>query len=355
MSQSVSEKPFVMVKLGTLPQINSSPDGAGRDTTALARGCAPLDVDALQRHLQQLAPADSLSPQQLQAYRQFYGFDVLLDAVEHQVFWHATQGEQIAIHVLQPTKQQIQGYALVCHGYYDHVGLYGHLISYLVGRGWAVVSFDQVGHGLSTGARATISNFDIYVAVTYAVYQRAQQLLPGSAGQEWYWLGQSMGGAIVLETLHQQPAIAPRDVVLFAPLVRPYAWWFARWVYALAKHTVESRPRRITTNASNVEFITLQHADPLQADILPVQWVSAMVDWFERFERYPVAELAPLIIQGEQDKTVDWKYGTRLLKKRYPASRWLNLTSASHHLVNESDTLRAQMWSWLDQQLADGI
>ena len=73
--------------------------------------------------------------------------------------------------------------------------------------------------------------------------------------------------------------------------------------------------------------------------------------WFRRFECYGVSELAPLIIQGEDDGTVDWRHGRKVYNKRYPNGRWLMLPEGRHHLVNEADWLRNQMWSWLSAEL----
>ena len=314
----------------------------------LFRGQVPFDSDTLRQAVNRLDHLAPLDDTLLAQYQQFYGFDVLLQDVRHKVSLLETNGHRIVVHGFTP--ELCRGYVLLCHGYYDHIGLYGHVIRYLTSRGLSVITFDQIGHGLSSGAPATIDSFDQYVAVTSEVYQQARDALAVPEDTAFHWVGQSMGGAIVMELLHRYPQIKPAQVILFAPLVRPYAWWFAQWVYAVAKRTVESRPRRITTNASNVEFIRLQHADPLQADILPVQWVSAMVHWYHQFEGYEPSQLSPLIIQGERDKTIDWQFGRKLLRKRFSQSRWLMLPEASHHLVNESDALRSKIWHWLDEQ-----
>ena len=47
------------------------------------------------------------------------------------------------------TPEEKENVFLISHGYYDHAGLYGHLIEHLLSRGWNVAIFDQIGHGLS--------------------------------------------------------------------------------------------------------------------------------------------------------------------------------------------------------------
>ena len=138
--------------------------------------------------------------------------------------------------------------------------------------------------------------------------------------------------------------------MLLAPLVRPYAWGVNRFVYGIAKLLIDSRKRTITNNADNPSFIEFQKKDPLQAHVLPVEWVSAMVAWKNRFVAYPERKsFAPKVVQGFADRTVDFKYGMKVLRDRY-APEFLEIPEARHHLVNESEAIRAQMWAWMDEQ-----
>ena len=51
---------------------------------------------------------------------------------------------------------------VIVHGYYDHVGLYRHLIEHYLTIGYSVLTFDLPGHGLSSGVAASIGSFDQY-------------------------------------------------------------------------------------------------------------------------------------------------------------------------------------------------
>jgi alpha-beta hydrolase superfamily lysophospholipase len=86
---------------------------------------------------------------------------------------------------------------VVIHGYYDHAGLYRHLIRHLIDRGLAVLAFDLPGHGLSSGAPATIESFDEYVDAFDACLLALEDHMP----PPWLLLGQSTGGAIAMEWL----------------------------------------------------------------------------------------------------------------------------------------------------------
>jgi len=312
------------------------------------RGSQAFDAAALRGLLVDLPNGQQLSPAHVSQYRQFYGLDYKALPHQHRLFCLSSGQYRLAVQYFLP--DQVDGYVMLCHGYYDHVGLYGHVIQYFLERGIAVVAYDQIGHGLSGGRPVTIDNFDRYVEATRVVYEFARLDLQDD--KPWHWFGQSMGGAVVMEYHQQYPSQpgATGEVILFAPLIRPYAWGVNRWVFALAKRLITERARTLTDNAENPEFHALQKKDPLQAHVLPVAWVQAMVNWQTRFVRYPISQQTPLLVQGNADRTVDWKYGLQTYARRYPGTRQLILDGGRHHLANESSSKRAQIWAFLDQQ-----
>ena len=307
----------------------------------VARGRCPFDSTCLKSGLS--TNADALD---FREYLAFYGLDNLMHLESHEVQVLNVPidgGQNIVVQTFKPA--QPRGWALFHHGYYDHAGLFAYIYAYLLERHVAVIAFDQIGHGLSTGQAATIPTFDHYVKVIEAVIDG----VCATVNPPLHLVGQSMGGALLLEYLHRHPEREVGETVLLAPLVRPYAWWINRIYFYFAKRFMTERPRRITSNASNAEFLYLQHHDPLQARVLPVEWVEAMVEWFTRFERYPVSSRAPKIVQGHQDRTISWRHSIDVLGSQYPEASWCHIDAASHHLANESDAIRSQMFTWLDE------
>ena len=314
------------------------------------RGTGSFDPEALTRILTPLPQATEAAPggEPLDDYYGFYNLDFTesVPGLIHTVGWLGSGEHRVVaqrFHHPDPV-----GTAVVCHGYYDHVGLYGYLIEFLLERRLTVVTFDQPGHGLSSGERATIGSFDEYVQALADVLTHSEPLLP----RPWYIIGQSMGGAIAMEYLAQQPDHGFKEVVLLAPLIRPANWQLAKFVYLLAKYTIKERPRTITDNAENAEFLELMRRDPLAPMTLPVQWVTAMVNWMERFEAHPELPFEPLIVQGHADETVDWRYNMDVLRQKTRA-RVLEIPGARHHLVNESDLIRQQIFDWLSPRLGE--
>ena len=281
-------------------------------------------------------PSDGFGP----SYRGFFDLDL-----GQSFHWFEHDGQRLAVQRFEPTGT-VEGSAVVVHGYYDHVGLYGHLIRYLLGRGFRVLAYDQQGHGLSTGRRATIDSFDRYADDLGAFVDAHADAL---ATPRWL-VGQSMGASVILELLDTREAgraAAFDRVVLFAPLVRPASWPASRIAYAVGRHVVDEVKRKFAANTENPEFSALVRSDPLQARTLPVEWVTAMIDWKNRFERRQPSRRRVFVLQGGRDGTVDARYNVSVLKRRYDVCL-LTMPEARHHLVNEAAGIRGRMWRFLD-------
>jgi len=311
------------------------------------RGAGTFEPERLTAELE---PFD-LTPKPASAaktgYLKFYHLDFAAEfpGLTHHMGWVDSGEFRIATQLY--ALPDARGSAIVVHGYYDHVGLFGHLLRFLLEHGLSVLTFDFPGHGLSTGARATIESFDDYVATLVDVRAHLQRLtMQDPVVGPRYLFGQSMGGAVSMEYLCQQGHDDFAEIVLFAPLIRPYAWRINRWVYEIARRTITERKRVITENAENEEFMALMRIDPLAPQVLPVQWVTALVEWMRRFERRERLPFPLRIVQGDADKTVDWRYNLKFLEEHADADI-LHIGGARHHLVNESEAIRAQMFSWI--------
>jgi len=308
---------------------------------------APFQPESLIASLRPLAAAVALSPAE-QAYRQFYGFSDAW-AAHSRMGTIQTAGYQVAVQAWWPA--QPRATLVLLHGYYDHVGLYRHVIEWALGMGFAVLSFDLPGHGLSSGARASIGDFAEYQTVLQAVLAEAAVLeLP----QPWHLCGQSTGGAILIDhLLTGAPGAQIGETILLAPLVRPRAWGWSQFSYRIMKRFVSEIPRRFSVNSSDAAFIDfVHHQDPLQPRNLPTAWVGALSRWVPRIEAAPRSTRRPLIIQGEADLTVAWRHNLKVLQDKFAAPQILRLAEARHHLANESVELRQRYFEFLSQRLS---
>jgi alpha-beta hydrolase superfamily lysophospholipase len=306
----------------------------------------PFQSKNLMANLRPLAAGEPLSTQ-AQAYRRFYGFTDVLAA--HSCLGSlAAGGYQIAVQAWWP--QTPRATLVLLHGYYDHAGLYRHVIEWALGMGFAVLAFDLPGHGLSSGARANIADFAEYQTVLKAVLAEAAVLqLP----QPWHLCGQSTGGAIIVDyLLTGEPVAQIGETILLAPLVRPRAWGWSRLSYRVMKRFVREVPRRFSVNSSDAAFIDfVHHHDPLQPRNLPTAWVGALSRWVPHIEAAPRSTRCPLIIQGGADMTVAWRHNLKVLQAKFAAPQVLMLETAGHHLANEAPALRQRYFTFLAEHL----
>lgn len=300
--------------------------------------------EQLRESLRPLAAGSALTPEQ-QAYQAFYGID--MPGVQTRLGCFQIVGYQVAVQVWWP--EQPRATLIFQHGYYDHMGLYRHIIQWALSMGFAVLACDLPGHGLSSGARAAIGEFSDYQRVLQGLFAQAEQLnLP----QPWHLCGQSAGGAVMLDhLLLGEVSSKVGETILLAPLVRPRAWGWSKLSYQMLKPFVSSIPRRFNANSNDPDFLDFIQRDPLQPLSLPTAWVGALSRWVPKIEAAPRSSRSPLIIQGDDDMTVDWRHNMQVLNDKFTAPQLLMLPQARHHLVNETPEFRSCYFDFLRERL----
>ena len=85
----------------------------------------------------------------------------------------------------------------------------------------------------------------------------------------------------------------------------------------------------------------------MQPRRVPTDWVGAMDEWIKEFKQLPISQFPLHIIQGNNDKTLDWVYNLERFKHKFPSSSLSVIDTANHHLVNESEALRKEIFAAL--------
>jgi alpha-beta hydrolase superfamily lysophospholipase len=260
----------------------------------------------------------------------------------------AVDGYEVVSQVWWP--ERAKATLFLFHGFYDHTGLYRHVIEWALDQNFAVIACDLPGHGLSSGERASIKDFAEYQDTLQKLFAEAQSLdLP----QPWHLCGQSTGGAIVIDHVLNQGASSPAQgqVILLSPLVRPRAWGWSKLSYYLLKPFVKAIARRFSENSNDPDFLPFLQADPLQPLRLPTAWVGALARWIKRIEAAPYSMRRPLIVQGQADMTVDWEHNLEVLRSKFDRPQVLMLPEARHHLANETLALRREYFGFLTKRI----
>jgi len=302
--------------------------------------------------LRPLLPPLALSGDELpsaQAYRRYYGLDLGAQrpGVQGRLGCFGVGPYRIVAQVWWPERPRAT--LLLLHGYYDHMGLYRHVLDWALEMGFAVLSCDLPGHGLSSGTPASIDDFAEYQAVFRGLLAEAAVLdLP----KPWHLFGQSTGGAILLDyLLSDGPRPELGETILFAPLVRPRSWTLSMLSYRLLSPFVNAIPRRFNDNSGDPAFLEFIQRDPLQARTLPTAWVGALARWIPRIEAASPSGQSPLIVQGDADLTVDWRHNLGILQDKFRDPQLLMLKGARHHLANEREAVRQRYFDFLRERL----
>lgn len=309
---------------------------------------APFPPDSLRASLQPLAAGQPLSSEGL-AYQHFYGLDFPNRPApfRRQLGRFSAGGYELVSQVWWPQASPVAT-LFVIHGFYDHMGLYRHIIEWGLNHGFVVIACDLPGHGLSSGERASIDDFAQYQEALQGLFIEAQSLqLP----HPWHLCGQSTGGAVVIDHLLRQGDQSPAQgqVILMAPLVRPKDWHWSKFSYYLLRPFVKGIERRFSENSTDPDFLPFLQADPLQPRRLPTAWVGALARWIPRIEAASPSTRCPLVIQGQADKTVDWKHNLEVVKAKFNQPKMLLMPEARHHLANESAQIRDHYFAFLDE------
>ncbi len=277
----------------------------------------------------------------LQAYHRHYGLDAMVEQCDYRIGLVNMPDFRFCMQRFRP--EQPRGLAVVCHGYMDHMGLYGHLIQHLLAEKLEVFIYDLAGHGLSGGDPLAVDNFDEYAHQL----QKVLQMVESPDELPLILVGQSTGAAVISaqQWLCPQPSLAIAHRILLAPLVRPALWRAIRRKFHMLKHFLQQVPRRYSANSHDAGFLRfLQQNDPMQHGDIPLSWISAMQAWADYIETAEAKRCAVTCVQGIADGTVDWHHNLRVLSRVYPEMRVELVEGARHHLVNESPEYRDQVF-----------
>ena len=291
----------------------------------------PFPLSVFSTEPQSFTPAES-------AYFDFYNIHFTKAAgqpLQHNFGYLILSSFSIATHLY--TSKAFTKTAVINHGYMDHSGLYNHLIKALLEAEYNVLVYDHPGHGLSSGEQAGIQSYQDFQQVLSELLDKLENKLP----KPWSVIGQSMGGAISADFVLHNTQHQFNKCVLLAPLVTPKHWSTIKVQYQGLKHLVNGVPRKFRDSSLDKDFLQfLAHNDPLQTKQIRTSWVKSLIEWQDHILASYPSKMPTLLIQGDNDNTIDWRYGLEVYKEKFTQLEIVILASANHHLVCETPILR---------------
>lgn len=134
--------------------------------------------------------------------------------MNHFEFSWQQEGETIFAQGWEPA--QVKGVVCIVHGFNEHSTRYARAAAYLNNAGYAVLTYDEFGHGKTTGKRGHAPSYEAFLDSVKTILDEAEKRYPTI--KKFLW-GHSMGGGIVLNyLLKRKPNIA--GAIATGPLLK---------------------------------------------------------------------------------------------------------------------------------------
>ncbi|NIA24208.1 MAG: alpha/beta fold hydrolase [Gammaproteobacteria bacterium] len=221
---------------------------------------------------------------------------------------------------------------LIVHGYAEHGGRYEHVADALVGEGAAVYAPDHIGHGLSGGERALISDFEHVVDDLHHVAAMARSEHPGVP---LIVVGHSMGGLIGARLAERYPDEVA-GVVFMGAVIGDWDW--AR--QALEDPSMMATPSDVAGMSGDPAAQRSYAADPLvYHGLYKRPLLVAEVQALDRFNAELDRLTMPILfMHGTDDPFVPYQTSLDAVLRMPSTDVTIRLFKGDRHeLVNERD------------------
>ncbi len=266
--------------------------------------------------------------------------------LKHSFGWFNSGNYKIASHVFLPKNPK--GTIIILHGYFDHTGEIKTLIDLSLKLNYGVVTIDLPGHGLSGGERGAIDNFVEYSSTLENFINQYKSSMP----KPFHIIGHSTGCAAVYEYLNNTKESSIDKIILLAPLVRSNYWLPSKFAFFILKPFVKKIPRKFTKNSGNKDYLKFVKNDPLEVRYISTRWFKALYNWNKKVDGYSPISNPVLIIQGDSDNTVAWKYNIKFLTKKLNRVNVKIIPNGRHQLPNESQEITEKVFKYIEDFLS---
>jgi lysophospholipase len=269
-----------------------------------------------------------------------------------------------------------RGSVILCNGRTEFIEKYFEVIRELQARGFAVLTMDWRGQGLSARAQrnAMKGHFDTFDDPVTDLSDAVKEL-GGRLPRPHIVLAHSMGGAIALRAL-QTRRIEAEAAAFCAPMwgianLREVAVRVARFMSSagaggMFAFGVDTRWKRERLGRSTVTSDRERHArgqalalaeTKLQLAGVTWGWIAAAAATIEGFRR-PAAlahlRMPVLVVSASKESLVD-NASHEEIARILPNARHITIDGAKHEILMEKDAFRNQFWAAFDRLMEEAI
>ncbi len=290
-------------------------------------------------------------------------------------FWLEGRGGVRLRGFFAPALGRARGSVMLCNGRTEFLEKYFETARELQARGFAIVSLDWRGQGLSdrlstNPLKGHLENLDDPVQDLADAIARLGARLP----RPHLVLAHSMGGGIALRGLQTRRIVA--DAALFcAPMwgiagMTDFSRKFARLMTSIGSGGLFAPgvPRRWKKENFKKNSVTHDKERFARAQALILSeprlalagvtlgWVTAALDAIDGFQRpSALAHLKiPIVVLSAGEEEIVDNDSHQAVSRLLPNARAVMIEGAKHEILMETDDLRARFWAEFDQ-LADAV
>lgn len=239
--------------------------------------------------------------------------------------------------------------AFLFHGLFDHGAYFASLIPSLIKLKYRVVLFDQMGFGFSSGDRGYCDSFDQYSEIAARLIEKYHS----DPNEPCLYIGHSAGCSSILNLIRNQKVSQNDKVIFLGPLVRCAKWGLVKFSYKIFNKFRDKVPRKYTRMSEDTLFVDKLKGDPLEGKYVDVRWVGALINWESTLSKFPTPILPVLVIQGDQDETVDWQYNLNWLSSKFSNLEKLIIEGGRHHIHNDGPKYKSICLQKIEKYLSN--
>lgn len=253
-------------------------------------------------------------------------------------------------------RSSVKGVIGIVHGMGEHTDLYLHVAEMFNAHGYAVLMFDQRGHGRTRGQRGHTPSYEHLLEGIDHLLHEAELRYPG-APQFLY--GHSMGGNLTLNyLLRRKPALqgaivsGPWLKLAFEPPTAMLA--VARVLESIYPRFSNHRPMKPHNLTSDPEMLRRIQEDTERHGYITAKYFFGVVragNW--ALQHASELSVPLLLMHGGDDKVTSIKASKQFAEQADKQCEFREWPQFKHELHNEQNRTNvfAAMVEWLDQHL----
>ena len=254
--------------------------------------------------------------------------------------WTTTDGLELFAKSWQSDNQAPKAVITLVHGLGEHIERYEHVAQVLTDVGYAIVGYDQRGHGKSQGNRGHIPDYDQLLDDVTLALNKTKELFPNLP---LFIYGHSMGGGLVANYLiRRQPKL--QAAILTAPyfgLTNPQP----AIKLALGRLTQNLVPKLSLPSGLNADHISRDSEevrkyknDPLVHDKISAKMGISMIDaGVYALENANKISVPTLLLHGKGDEITSPKASAEFAKNAVSIVQIELFDKLYHEIHNEPE------------------